>query len=198
MRLTPGATDGAYQQAGSSPNMRMRIVRYRRYALSSLAALLSAVGLPLDAQAGTLCEKSEEPIFSCVLKNKKIVSVCRRVEAAPRSVTYRFGAKKNIELEYSAKEGPDSSFEYGHYFRYQRDIFSLGFKLKGYEYSIYSNYDGESEPPFFLRGVHVTRTGAGGDGISIECASDIRDDDFIAQRNFSCEADIMVGCDPER
>lgn len=124
--------------------------------------VLFLVLLPTIAYgAGSLCDNDEQVLFSCsVGKAGKLVSLCgsRKLEKGVGYLQYRYGTPKNIELTFpSAKSGSLEKFRYVHYFRFQVDRTFVSFSNGGFEYSVFSNYDGEEEPPVQEEGVMVSK-----------------------------------------
>ncbi|WP_377154723.1 hypothetical protein ACFJIX_21565 [Roseateles sp. UC29_93] len=78
-------------------------------ALLTLAACASAhAGTAANA---TLCQPDEVVAFSCPTATK-VVSLCAKPEAGPgaRTLTYRYGTAKKVELEYVASADNGRSF----------------------------------------------------------------------------------------
>jgi hypothetical protein len=81
-----------------------RIVRKFGFAL----ALASCHQVP--AHSTSLCEAHEKPVFSCELKNSKIVSICTAPDGAPSYIEYRFGKPAKIEMTHRVIR-PDQAFQ---------------------------------------------------------------------------------------
>ena len=126
----------------------------------STAAVLSQ---PARLQPNTLCAKDERIIFSCpVKKPAKIVSLCasKDFDKERGYLQYRFGLPGKIELEFPTdRKGTQQKFQYTHYFRAQVDMTEINFKINGYEYQIFDDYNGEEKPKVSSQGVNVTAPG---------------------------------------
>jgi len=116
-----------------------------------------------EPQAGTLCNHDEQVIFSCPVKQPaKIVSLCasRNLTKEAGYVQYRFGQPDKIELEFpSQRTGTQRMFHYSHYMRAQFDETQIRFQLNGYEYAVFSDYNGEERPAVNEQGVTVKAPG---------------------------------------
>jgi hypothetical protein len=114
-------------------------------------------------QPNTLCAKDERVIFSCPVKRPaKIVSVCASKDLTSEQgyLQYRFGLPGKIELEYPKdRKGTQEKFQYTHYFRARFELTSINFKLDGYEYSVFDDYNGEEKPEISSQGVRVAAPG---------------------------------------
>lgn len=64
----------------------------------------------MTAHSTSLCEPHEKAVFSCELKNSKIVSLCTAPNAGSTYVEYRFGKPSKIEMTYRANK-PDHAFQ---------------------------------------------------------------------------------------
>jgi len=78
----------------------------------------------------TLCTKSDEVVFSCDIKKKKL-SVCKQNN---HEVIYRYGTPYKVELEIKSK--PKYSYEQFIRANYEEH---LRFHNKGYDYIVYAN-----------------------------------------------------------
>jgi hypothetical protein len=126
------------------------------FALTSGAAVSSMAEL----QAGTLCENTEQVVFSCTIKKPaKIVSLCSSKELTKDRgyLQYRFGLPGKIELEFPRqREQTQTAFKYSHYFRAQFDQTEISFTQDGYEYAIFNDYNGEEKPARHDQGIRIT------------------------------------------
>ncbi len=133
-----------------------------RHALLLFFAVFSA--LPVLA-AENHCAPDEQTIFSCAIRgSSKVLSVCasRRLTKEEGYVQYRFGTPGKIEFEYPAsREGSQSRFTYSHYFRARVDRTEVGFKNGKYEYSVFSDYEGDIKPVVNERGVSISDSSTG-------------------------------------
>jgi hypothetical protein len=111
-------------------------------------------------QPGSLCERSEQIIFSCrIRKPSKIVSLCASKELTKDRgyLQYRFGLPGKIELEFpKEREAGSAAFKYKHYFRAQFDLTEISFSSDGYEYTIFDDYNGEQKPARTEQGIQIT------------------------------------------
>ena len=132
---------------------------------SKLLALLTVCLLIIctDCSAEeTLCEGAEEIAFSCHV-GAKTVSVCQTDE---RSIIYRYGTPKKIELSYPDRAGKKAKpFFQETLPLYGGGLTYVGFQVIDYEYRIYSKLsrtDGgspEERIPFFEDGLIILRGG---------------------------------------
>jgi hypothetical protein len=160
----------------------------------AISALL--IGMALPSRAATLCNSSEKPVFSCLLKNKKTVSICEGLLDHPRPVTYRFGTAKRLELEYAGREGVEGGFKYGFFTKPDHSSYFLGFVHLGYEYEVVREHFIDDDDPSLTWGVVVGPVDERSPRVLIECASDIYEKGFTKRRNFACDRDDPVGCSP--
>ena len=76
--------------------------KFRLHACRFLFTGFLFTSTQLHAAEIGLCTARESVIFSCTLKNSKIVSICGSPDNAQSYVEYRFGNKSRLELKYSA------------------------------------------------------------------------------------------------
>lgn len=89
---------------------------------------------------------------------------------------YRYGLPDKIELEYpSSRSGTQQMFQYTHYMRYQVDLTEINFKIDGYQYQIFDDYNGEEKPRVSTAGVSVTAPGKPKD-VSFVCRTKTKAD----------------------
>jgi hypothetical protein len=160
----------------------------------AIASAILAIQLlaPARASPSSLCSTDERAVFSCALSNGKTVSICRA--SSNRSITYRFGkpTPSSVELEFSGITGLHSPFFTAQYVRPLTGFFSFGFRTKGYEYRIYSDFDDEEDARPLRRGLVVRR---GGIVISdMKCVSDIVDTTLLDTKDIPCKEDEFLGC----
>jgi len=113
------------------------------------------------APAATLCDDTEKVVFSCQLKNAKMVALCgsSKFTKTQGYLQYRFGLPGKVELEYPQQRSNfQKVFHYSHYFRAQVDLTEITFSANGYTYTVFSNYNGEEKPAISDQGVKVTPT----------------------------------------
>lgn len=112
----------------------------------------------LQAAEPTLCEDSEIPVFSCMLKNSKTVSICASASPARGHVDYRFGTKSNVELHYSANvDSPGNKFHRGEVVYANNSDEMIWFTNGKYRYSVYSPIRGVPGLIVSLHGNAVVR-----------------------------------------
>lgn len=115
-----------------------RVPTWRAALLCGLAASSNA-----HAKDATLCTVGEIRVFSCTLKNAKIVSVCASPDAAPRYVDYQFGSPSKIELAYSASATlPVHRFHRGEVVYANNEEDTLWFTNGAYRYSFHDTTRG--------------------------------------------------------
>lgn len=140
--------------------------------------------------ASSLCDSTEDTIFSCDMKRNKKLSICSMVENEQLTINYKFGELKNIEMIFPKKNtGNNTLFKYNHYLRYQTDYFRLAFKNNNYLYEIYRNYDGNkvnagvtvSEPSLTKPYDNMCKT------IEIDNLSNV-------SKYINCDTDYSLGC----
>lgn len=160
----------------------------------AVALLMFASGLsPELGKAQNLCKSDEEAVFSCGVRNDRVVSICRATRVNPNMLTYRFGTPHAIELEHSDATGPESSFFYGGYSRYLTRYFELGFKKGGYTYVIsYRTSDDEPDPSYTLT---VTLPGDAERSINFDCQKSIQAKNLTLTRDVSCSTTDAIGCE---
>ena len=128
-------------------------------------------------QTGTLCENTEQVVFSCTIKKPaKIVSLCSSKELTKDRgyLQYRFGLPGNVELEFpKQREQTQSAFKYSHYFRAQFDQTEISFTQDGYEYAIFDDYNGEEKPARHDQGVRITPPNNGKE-VTLSCRGKAR------------------------
>jgi len=129
----------------------------RSIAIKILLGFFSIAPLTQAAES-TLCASDENIIFSCELKNKKIVSVCSSNSHKQGHMDYRFGKKSKVELSYSANtQLPTQKFHRGEivYANNSEDV--LWFKKGHYRYTVYSPTRGAPGLSIALNGDVITR-----------------------------------------
>jgi hypothetical protein len=129
---------------------------------NSRAAISAGAPVVQALPANTLCATNERVIFSCPVKTAKIVSVCASKDLTSEHgyLQYRFGLPGKIELEFPKdRAGTQAKFQYTHYFRAKVDLTEINFTIKGYEYQIFDDYNGEEKPAISTQGVNVTAPG---------------------------------------
>ena len=106
----------------------------------------------------SLCQASEQTIWSCATVKNKIASVCASKDLAEEKgyVQYRFGAPGKIELEFP-KERKDSqkAFKYTRYTRPLVTMLTLKFENSGIVYEIHDDDNNEEKPPVRAASIDV-------------------------------------------
>ncbi|MEM6160868.1 hypothetical protein AAH446_09995 [Erwinia sp. P6884] len=102
---------------------------------------------------------------------------------------YTLTKDQKVEFKYESKGDGFSGFKYNHYSRFQTDYFNVSFMNAGYKYTIFSNYEYESEN----RGVSVTNLNRKKESI-YNCKSvgiDLLND---LSEKLACDKDSALGC----
>ena len=137
--------------------------------LVCVAWSLTSPGAP---PATSLCENSEQVIFSCrVKRGAKLVSLCgsRDLTKDRGYVQYRFGLPGRIELEFpKQRASTQRAFKYSHYFRAQFDMTEISFTSDGYEYAIFDDYSGEQKPARREQGIRIVAPNNGKE-VTLSC-----------------------------
>jgi hypothetical protein len=111
------------------------------------------------------CAHDEQILFSCSIKgSQKVLSLCgsRQLTKNKGYIQYRYGSPGRIELEYpSVRAGSQSKFTYSHYFRARVDRTEVGFKNGTYDYSVFSDYEGDIGPVEDEKGVRISDSASG-------------------------------------
>ena len=110
------------------------------------------------AKSKSLCQSSEQTIWSCTTVKNKIASVCASKDLAEDKgyLQYRFGVPGKIELEYP-KERKDSAqkFKYSRYTRPLVTMLTLKFENEGVVYEIHDDDNSEEKPPVRAASIDV-------------------------------------------
>lgn len=142
--------------------------------------------------AGTLCQQTEQVVFSCPLRGKaRIASLCgaKNLSATEGYLSYRFGTAKRIELVFPPdRRDTQRRFRYAHYLRYRVNRTSVSFTKNGHTYTVFDAYDGERTPAVRERGVQVSRAETSGDEVTLLCRAPVR--------SSLSRLSTMVPCDP--
>jgi hypothetical protein len=123
----------------------------------SFAAALSLLIANSAYAADSLCLKSEAVYFSCAA-GKKLVSLCgsNQINESEGYITYRYGSKAHLELEYPNKiTHPKRLFSVEYQLWAHDERTDINFKNGAYYYSIYSQFIGGLFDP------NVTNSGYG-------------------------------------
>ncbi len=143
-------------------------------------------------QAGSLCARTEKIVFSCTLKPAaKIVSLCssKHLTKTRGYLQYRFGLPGKVELEFpKQRERSQEAFKYSHYFRALVDRNAISFTSDGYEYVVFSDYEGDIKPVILSQGVYVTPPNNGKE-VQLNCRGQ-------AKANFGDLEDALLTVSP--
>ncbi|MBI5849057.1 MAG: hypothetical protein HZB31_14115 [Nitrospirae bacterium] len=127
--------------------------------------ILTALSALSAFAAETHCLPDEDTIFNCSMKgSSKTVSLCasRPLTKEKGYIQYRFGAPGKIELKYpSDQSGSQRKFTYMHYVRARVDRTELGFRNGTYDYSVFSDYEGDMKPVINESGLLITDMSTG-------------------------------------
>ena len=108
------------------------------------------------------CAPDEQVIFSCGIRDSsKVLSLCasRQLTKEEGYIQYRFGAVGKSEFGFPpSREGSRVRFSYSHYFRAQADRTEVRFRNGKYEYSVFSDYEGDMRPAINESGVRISDT----------------------------------------
>ncbi len=139
-----------------------------------------------EVQLASLCTASEHIIFSCTVKQGKVLSLCgsRDLTKDRGYLQYRFGLPAKVELEFPKdRTGTQQKFHYSHYFRAQVDMTEISFTNEGYQYLLFDTYNGEEKPAVSEQGITITPPGKQ-NGTTLQCHTKPKAD-------FSILADIL-------
>lgn len=121
----------------------------------------SQSAIAADKSASSLCRPNEQVFFSCRLQgDRKIVSLCGSTDLTAQKgyLKYRFGALDKLELEFPADAAnTQKQFRYAHYARYRVERTAVAFDNKNYRYTVFDNYEGDSQPESREQGVAIER-----------------------------------------
>ena len=117
-----------------------------------LIAGLLAVVMPVVAAAAepSHCTADESVVFSCLLRNAKVVSLCSSRDLAKDAgyLQYRYGPKGRVELEFPAgRRGTQDRFSLEQHRPYRMESELLHFTIDQYEYSVYRVVSNDPETP---------------------------------------------------
>jgi len=135
---------------------------YLKIGLLSLAIVaifsLSTENVSAQKKAKSLCQASEQTIWSCLTTKNKIASVCASKDLAEDKgyLQYRFGVLGKVELEFP-KDRKDSqkAFKYSRYTRPLVTMLTLSFENNGVVYEIHDDDNSEEKPPIRAASIDV-------------------------------------------
>lgn len=125
--------------------------------------------IPEFTTVKSLCQPTEQVIWSCSTTRNKIASVCasKNLTAEKGYVQYRFGTIGKIELELpSGKINSQNFFTYSRYTRPLVTMLTLSFENKGYKYEIHDDDNSEEKPPVRSASIDISN---GDKSSSITC-----------------------------
>lgn len=103
---------------------------------------------------------------------------------------YTLSKDRKTEFNYESKGNDYSEFKYSHYSRFQTDYFNVSFVSAEYKYTIFSNYEDESES----RGVSVTNLNSKKESV-YDCNSVVIDRLSDLSAKLACDKDSALGCE---
>ncbi|AIN24322.1 MULTISPECIES: hypothetical protein [Enterobacteriaceae] len=103
---------------------------------------------------------------------------------------YTLSKDRKTEFNYESKGSDYSGFKYNHYSRFQTDYFNVSFVNAEYKYTIFSNYENESE----IRGVSVTNLNSKKESV-YDCKSVGIDRLSDLSAKIACDKDSALGCE---
>jgi hypothetical protein len=163
-----------------------------------LYAILVGVAQPVVA-ASSLCESAERTVFNCTLRgSSKLVSICASpgLTSATGYLQYRYGRSGKIELAFpKEKNNSQKTFKFVHYLRPQVDRTELNFDNSGYQYTVYSYFDGEEKPTINESGIRVD--GPDGKSKNLICAAHPTDQLATLESAVPCDKDNAMSMDCE-
>ena len=135
-------------------NLTVEMKFFKVWLISSLC-LTSNVAAAVNG----LCHKEEKAYFSCIIVNKKWISVCgsKDLKDSKSYVQYRFGKENKIELEFPQnKKNSLKEFELSRYTRPKVTLLRLRFKSGGIVYSVFEDSNAENGENQVIGGVEVS------------------------------------------
>lgn len=167
----------------------------------SISKLFSAfVALSMAAISGvvcaeeTLCKSNENIYFSCRIRSGKIISLCKKKEGElEKSIIYKFGSGKRVELSFPQNVDENNEFMFNHYIRSGVDYLAISFHSGSYRYSVFRDYDESiSKTPDF--GVTIEDVLRPGKERTISCTSVDTDRLSEAAKGLRCDHENALGC----
>lgn len=103
---------------------------------------------------------------------------------------YTLTKDRKTAFNYESEGNNYTGFKYNHYSRFQTDYFNVSFVSAGYKYTIFSNYEDESES----RGVSVTNLSSKKESV-YDCKSVDIDRLSDLSTKLTCDEDSALGCE---
>ncbi len=135
---------------------------YLKIGLLSLAivAIFNLTSETVSAQkkAKSLCQASEQTIWSCLTTKNKIASVCASKDLAEDKgyLQYRFGVLGKVELEFpKSRKDSQKAFKYSRYTRPLVTMLTLSFENNGVVYEIHDDDNSEEKPPLRVASIDI-------------------------------------------
>ena len=145
------------------------------------------------AETPSHCAPAEQILFHCRMQHSaKMLSLCaaRDLSATSGYLQYRFGRPGKVELEFPQdRTKTQRHFRYSHYFRFQTDRTELSFRHGGFEYVVYSDYEGDMKPARKDTGVRVNTT-------ELPCGGQLIDRLSRLASVVPCDEQAALGCEP--
>lgn len=120
----------------------MKLKTNKYYAPLCVAIPILITSTTNDARPISLCKKNESIIFSCILDDKKYISICSTNAQNFSDIIYRKSnlQKHTIEIKgnYKDKYNP---FFMNHYFRELTDYYSLNFSKNDIDFELIKLHD---------------------------------------------------------
>ncbi len=135
---------------------------YLKIGLLSLAVAaifgFSSGEISAQKKAKSLCQASEQTIWSCLTTKNKIASVCASKDLAEDKgyLQYRFGVLGKVELEFpKSRKDSQKAFKYARYTRPLVTMLTLSFENEGVVYEIHDDDNSEEKPPVRAASIDV-------------------------------------------
>ncbi len=119
---------------------------------------LSSENISAQKKAKSLCQASEQTIWSCLTTKNKIASVCASKDLAEDKgyLQYRFGVLGKVELEFpKSRKDSQKAFKYSRYTRPLVTMLTLSFENNGVIYEIHDDDNSEEKPPIRAASIDV-------------------------------------------
>lgn len=145
--------------------------------LSRIIAAYFVISLTTGSYAATaepsLCHKDEQIFFSCPISGSaNRVSLCgsNALDHRRGYLQYRFGRPGAVELQFPRdRANTQGAFRYTHYFRPQVDRSEISFDNGGYQYIVFSYYEGDVKPAINTAGVRITKHRDSRPSVELHC-----------------------------
>lgn len=158
-----------------------------------------------QSSAASLCKPKEDVYFTCSTGGQKLISICEYSDGDLTPIlSYRFGVKDNVELEYSANRGygygAGDGFLKNSYHRAFVEYTEVAFQRNGYEYRVFKRTDdspaesGVANTPVRDFGVEVSRAQSGEALATIMCDEVGVDNLRGLSLLLDCDRSSALGC----